>query len=334
MIGRATVCIHHAEIGHLRVWSAALMLWLSLGINAQVQESDTVRLSFFKPASAPHRARIIGINSGLGVTYVGMMAALHAAWYKQYPRTAFHFYNDNGEWNQMDKIGHAWTAYVEGRYGVGLYRWAGLPEKKAIWIGGFIGSLAQTSIEILDGFSAKWGASPGDLLANTLGSGLVISQELLWKEQKIKMKFSSHIVDYSGNDQAVQIRADELFGHSLLEKILKDYNGQSYWVSFCPWALRRPKVRMQWLNISLGYGIEDVLGGYRNTWLSEGQAYDYTHLGRQRTYMLSLDIDLEKIRVRRAWARTLLYALNIFKIPAPTLMINNNQKISFSAFYF
>lgn len=334
MIGCAAVQNHSAGMGCLRVWTAAVVLLIGLGLTAKAQETETVRPSFFMPATAPHKARIIGLSCGIGVTYVGMMMALNAAWYKQYPRTAFHFYNDNGEWNQIDKIGHSWTAYVEGRYGVGLYRWAGMPEKKAIWIGGLMGSLAQTTIEILDGFSAKWGASPGDLLANTLGSGMVISQELLWKEQKIKMKFSSHRVDYSGYDLAVQTRADALFGHSLPERILKDYNGQSYWLSFCPWALTRPKARMQWLNLSIGYGIENVLGGYRNTWLSGGQAYDYTHLGRQRTYMLSLDIDLEKIPVRRAWARTLLHALNIFKIPAPTLMINNEQKISFSAFYF
>ena len=47
-----------------------------------------------------------------------------------------------------------------------------------------------TIIEILDGQSAEWGASSGDLIANSLGSFLAIGQELKWNEQRIQLKYS------------------------------------------------------------------------------------------------------------------------------------------------
>ena len=51
------------------------------------------------------------------------------------------------------------------------------------------GSIFLTIVEILDGTSKKWGASPGDLIANTAGSMLAILQELKTDEQSIQFKF-------------------------------------------------------------------------------------------------------------------------------------------------
>ena len=48
----------------------------------------------------------------------------------------------------------------------------------------------ETQYGEMDGYSAEWGASSGDIIANALGTGLYISQELLWKEQRITPKFS------------------------------------------------------------------------------------------------------------------------------------------------
>ncbi len=124
----------------------------------------------------------------------------------------------------MDKCGHAFTSYYEGVIGIEMMKWAGLPRKKAIWIGGLMGTFLQTPIEILDGFSAEWGASPGDLIANTTGSALCISQALLWDEQRIWMKFS-----YAPSDYA-QYRPNAL-GSTFPEKLIKDYNAQTYWLS-------------------------------------------------------------------------------------------------------
>ena len=50
---------------------------------------------------------IAGINA---VAYGGTLIALNNAWYKDYPKTSFHTFNDSKEWLQMDKVGHAWGA--------------------------------------------------------------------------------------------------------------------------------------------------------------------------------------------------------------------------------
>ncbi len=58
------------------------------------------------------------------------MVGLYSAWYSNYPQTNFHFFNDNNEWKQVDKVGHAYSAYIEsyGKYGnVALGR--GKPKK-------------------------------------------------------------------------------------------------------------------------------------------------------------------------------------------------------------
>jgi hypothetical protein len=56
-----------------------------------------------------------------------------------------------------------------------------------------------TAVEVLDGFSSEWGASSGDIIANA--SALLVSQELLWKEQRITPKFSFHTTQYAVQTQ-------------------------------------------------------------------------------------------------------------------------------------
>ena len=55
---------------------------------------------------------VAGINIA---AYGGSLFVLHSAWYKDYARTSFQTFNDSKEWLQVDKIGHAWTAYNTGR---------------------------------------------------------------------------------------------------------------------------------------------------------------------------------------------------------------------------
>ncbi|HVE60342.1 MAG TPA: hypothetical protein VNA26_00890, partial [Chitinophagaceae bacterium] len=37
------------------------------------------------------------------------MFILSKSWYKDFPKTSFHTFNDSKEWLQVDKAGHAWT---------------------------------------------------------------------------------------------------------------------------------------------------------------------------------------------------------------------------------
>src|ERR1017187_407502 len=96
------------------------------------------------------------------VAYGGLLIGLNAEWYAKYPRSGFHFFNDDAEWLQMDKAGHIYSAYTESRESMEAWRWAGLSRKERIWVGGLSGVAYQSIIEVLDGFSSQYGFSPGD----------------------------------------------------------------------------------------------------------------------------------------------------------------------------
>jgi hypothetical protein len=136
------------------------------------------------------------------------------------------------------------------------------------------------------------------------------------------VKFSYSPFNYSADYKG---RRDQLFGENVAGRILKDYNSQTYWVSanlhsFFPGS-KLPK----WLNISAGYSSDLMLGGRNNLWAGpNGNLKDDTDIPRLRRFYLSADIDLTRIKTRSKVVRGLFFALNMIKIPAPTLEYNRN----------
>jgi uncharacterized protein YfiM (DUF2279 family) len=125
------------------------------------------------------------------VGYGAIMYGLSSAWYSGYPKSKFHSFDDNGEWLQIDKIGHALSAYAESNASYEVWRWTGISRKKRILLGGLSGAAYQTIIETLDGFSSEWGWSWGDFGANIVGSGIFTAQEFAWDEQRIRLNILS-----------------------------------------------------------------------------------------------------------------------------------------------
>lgn len=295
--------------------------------SVQVSQVDTARKvvdsipfiqpNFLTPEQVKKRVRLVAI--GNITAYSGVMIGLNAAWYANYPRSSFHFFDDNKEWLQVDKVGHLYSAYIESRASMEMWRWTGISRKKRIWLGGLSGAVYQTVIETLDGFSAEWGWSWGDFSANILGSGLLIGQELAWDDQRIKLKFSFHQNDY-GSTQLNQ-RADQIFGKSASERLLKDYNAQTYWasVNLKPFF---PKSNLpEWLSVAIGYGAEGLFGAEENIGRDKqgNVTFDRTDIPRYRQWFLSPDIDFSKIKTKKKAVRLLLTVLSAFKFPAPSL---------------
>ncbi|MBK8495114.1 MAG: hypothetical protein IPL50_08805 [Chitinophagaceae bacterium] len=106
------------------------------------------------------------------------MLGLYHAWYKNYPQSNFHTFNDMPEWKGMDKIGHAYGVYAESLASMELWRWTGIDREKRRWYGGRSGPVYHTVMEVLDGFSAEWGWSWG-MWAPTL-SAVVCSLHRNW----------------------------------------------------------------------------------------------------------------------------------------------------------
>ncbi len=266
---------------------------------------------------------------GNSAAYGASMFGLYNLWYKDYPLTKFHFHNDNRDWNQMDKVGHAYSCYYEGVVGIDMLKWAGYSHRTASIIGGSYGFFIQTGIEIFDGFSKEWGASTGDIVANTLGAGLVIGQSLLWDEQRVWMKLSFQPSQYA------DIRP-ELLGTSFMENLFKDYNGQTYWLSGNIKSFLKEESKFpSWLNIAVGYGIDGFVSADDNLFMRDGVQFDYTHIPQGRQFYLAPDIDLTRIKTNSKALRISFKLLNCLKFPLPGVSFDgNSNKLDFNFIQF
>jgi len=260
----------------------------------------------------PNYRALHWIFAGETVAYTGSIFGLNKAWYKNNSFSRFSFNDDSHEWKQLDKVGHFFSAYQICRHTAALYKNTGISRKQAALYGALSGFMFLTPIEILDGFQhPTYGFSPSDMAANMLGPSLYLGQYALWGEERIQPKFSFHPTSLA------QVRP-ELLGSNLSEQWLKDYNGQTYWfsvnvASFAPHS-KLPK----WLSVSLGYGIQNMVGAEIEK--SRSLGYD-----PYRQYYLSLDIDFRRIHTRHKGLKTLFFLLNTLKVPAPTLAFNRKQ---------
>lgn len=297
---------------------------------------------WLRPADTLQPQRLWGVAGGVSATYGASMLVISEYWYRGYERGPFRWFDDSREWLQMDKAGHVFNGYFLSRWLSGMCRWSGLPAKKSAIIGSAAGFVMLSSIEWLDGYSVKWGASSSDLLANAIGSGLHLGQALLWGEQRMSLKISAFPQSYP---QALTPRTNALYGNTVAELVLKDYNALTVWLSanvhqFLPGDSRWPK----WLNVAVGYGADGLYGGFENRWCAtsglgveacpESQIVDRTDIPRLRQYYLSLDVDFSRIHSRKPWVRTLLEVANLIKVPAPALMINSKGRVRFYPVYF
>ncbi len=279
--------------------------------------------AFLKPSDTLHKSRLKTLLISEASIGTAALVGLNQVWYADYPKSDFHFINDNAEWLQMDKAGHVFSAYHLGSFGANAMKWTGANQKSQLLYGATLGLAFLTTVEVFDGYSANWGASLGDVVANVSGTALYVSQELLWKEQRIVPKFSFHATPYAA-------ARPEVLGSSLQEQILKDYNGQTYWLSFNMHSFVPKSKIPKWLNVAVGYGAEGMITGndaFVNTiFLPESQRY--------RQFYLSLDVDLTKIETKSHFLKTILTICNTIKIPAPTFEIKGSGGAKWHLVYF
>jgi hypothetical protein len=309
----------------VKLFTLALLLLLLIPVSSLCQEIPSPVADSI-PTDGINKCRLTAVAATASTLYVGSMVGLYSLWYSDYPSSSFHFFNDCKEWQGVDKIGHATTAYWLGKIGYESLIWSGVDRNKAIWYGGLWGFVFLTTVEIFDGFSAEWGASVCDIAANTAGTALFIGQELLFKKQPFLIKFSFHTTEYA------QYRPD-LLGSNFIQQLIKDYNGQTYWLSgniasFLPESTKFPR----WLSVSFGYGAEGMLGAYSNPPEYNGNPLPYYE--RYPKFFLSLDADLTKIRTRSETLKLIFNLIGFIKIPFPTLEYNRHSGFKFHPIYF
>lgn len=274
-----------------------------------------------------NKPKKIFLLSGCGALAGGSIIYLNQVWYSQYNTGKFHFFDDSKEWLQMDKAGHVHSTFQMANLTMKAFDWAGFTKKQSLFIGGTMGYAYMTAIEIMDGYSNGWGFSWADLGSNTLGTALAIGQHAAWKEQRLNLKISFHQTEWA------QYNPD-LLGKNLSEQVLKDYNGQTYWLTVSPFTFIKSDRKLpKWLGLSIGYGADGMLGGFYNDIAIVDANGFVKKVNRERQYYLSLDVDLSKIKTRYKFVNAVLNAFNILKIPAPTLEFQNG-KTKFYYFYF
>lgn len=281
---------------------------------------------------SPNKKRLWLVTGVHAAFWAGSYIALDKSWYSNYPRSSFHFFNDNAEWLQMDKLGHVWTSYNVARASAGLWKWTGLSPRRSAVYGALSAIAYQSIIEIQDGFSAEWGFSWGDMTANVVGAAAFVAQQAGWKDQRIQVKMSYWPYDYPAD---LISRRNQLFGKGRAERTLKDYNSQTYWVSINLHSFFRESKLPAWLNISIGYGADGMLGGMENKWIDkQGNAFDRSDIPRVRRFFISPDIDLTKIKTKSKLLKTIFFAVNVLKIPAPAIEFDSKGKFRAHAVYF
>ena len=134
------------------------------------------------------------------------------------------------------------------------------------------------------------------------------------------MKYSFHQTRYA-------TIKPELLGNNFIEQSIKDYNGQTYWLSANIWSFSKKKIFPKWLNIALGYGAEGMLSS-QNTRENEESEIPY------RQFFISLDVDLTKVKTQSKILKSVFSVINFIKIPAPTIEFRSKKGIKFHYLYF
>lgn len=260
------------------------------------------------------------LSIGLAGT-AGSYYLLDQLWYKNYERSKFHFFNDNSEWMQMDKAGHIFSSYTLGSNAYSLMKWSGASENQSLWLGGNFGLIYLAGIELMDSKSDAWGFSNGDMIANVAGSFLFISQQKFWNEQRIKIKFSYQPTQFPNYNS-------ELLGRNFQQRVLKDYNGQTYWASINTSSFLAPDATFpKWMNFAIGYGATNMIRAKNNV-------NDVNNFQHKRELYISFDADLTRVRWKKKWMMTTAKILSFIKIPSPTFEIRNDGRIKMHALFF
>ncbi|PLX00851.1 MAG: DUF2279 domain-containing protein [Marinilabiliales bacterium] len=278
-------------------------------------------------STSVNKKRLNTVIYGSVAAYTVSLVGLYFIWYQDNMEWPAHFIDDSKYWLQIDKVGHATTAYTLSNYGYWLLRWSNVPENKSIGYGAIMGFGAMTVIEILDAFSSDYGASWTDLAANTFGTGLFAGQQLLWHEQRFRLKFSFHPTEYAQD-------MPEKLGQGPFQCWLKDYNGQTYWLSANIKSFIKKETKFpSWINVAVGYGGKGMLAEFTNPEY-DNEGIPLPQYDRVRQYYLSMDIDWTRIKTNSKALKFLFKGLSFIKLPFPTLEYNQQDQLVFHWLYF
>ena len=273
--------------------------------------------SFFKPSDSLNISRRNAVLITETALLGGGLVLLNRNWYNDKEKTSFHFNKDQNGWGLMDKAAHGFATYQLTRFSTEALQWSGMSNNKSLLYGTIYGLGAVTAKELMDAHVKEWGWSWYDYGFNIIGSGLYVGQELLWKEQRIQPKFSY-------NNSKSKGVVTENVGDNYGERLFKNYDGQTFWLSFNLNSFAKTTYIPNWLNFSVGYGVDGYLTNRQMAFVPQ----------KSKSIYLSLDADLTKIKTQSHFLRTLFSICNTIKIPAPTIEFNSKRATKGHVLYF
>lgn len=240
----------------------------------------------------------------------GSITALNSLWYADHPNSKFHVFNDAHNWLYMDKVGHAFSAYTLSSITYSSWKWAGMSQKRSAYLSTGTAWAYLLAVEFMDGTNSDWGFSFADIAANTFGSVLFLVQQNTFHEQRFQLKFGYKASNYAA------LRPNVL-GATFPEKLVKDYNAQSYWLCFSPGSFDRVNFP-SWLQVAFGYSIDGRLKGDAANYIIQNTRY-YSH----PEFAFSFDIDWQKLPIKNQRLKQFTRLFTFVKIPFPALYWRN-----------
>lgn len=284
-----------------------LILLLTPGYSQSV-DSITTNISFFTPSDTLNIKRKKGLLIVESALVAGGLVVLNQKWYNNKEKSNFHFNHDTNGWGMMDKAAHGFATYQLTRFTAEAFNWSGESKKNKLLLATAYGLGTTTIKEVLDGFTKEWGWSWYDFGFNVIGAGLFVGQDLLWNEQRIQPKFS-----YNNSKSKGVVTTN--MNASFTDRLFKNYDGQTFWLSFNINSFAKTNYIPNWLNFSVGYGVDGYLYNLNTMPIPE----------KSKSLYLSLDVDLSKIKTKSHFINTLFSICNTIKIPAPTIEFNSKK---------
>ena len=181
-------------------------------------------------------------------------------------------------------------------------------------IGAAYAAAFQLQIEIWDGFQKKYGFSPPDLVANTAGAALALSQSFVPEMRAIKPTVSYRRTRALKNVDLFPPGADVA---DLRPTV--DYSGQTYWMSTDVDALLPDAAKPYWpglVRLSVGHSVTD--------WVNPTTGSFQT--GRH-VLVVSLDVDPEKLPGDHPAWRAVKKTLSYYHFPAPAPVLTPSMAL-------
>lgn len=250
-----------------------------------------------------------------GVTPYGIVAAstvpaavMFGALYQNYNdfwlasnTSPFHISNDPPYTMHSDKFGHAYYTYACTDLIKIAYREVGVAPKTAVWIGAGVTLLAQTMVEIGDGFrtgAPYFGFSPGDQICNILGAGLAVGKEYALELRRIDFKLG--------------FKTSEAYKQGAFSSILDDNESRYFWLTFNFLDLIHEDMP-KWLNLGFGYGVENIVTEQYVPGRVRGVPTSLMYIGP--------DINLKALPIKGKVWEIIAEVLDHIRIPLPGLQV-------------